>query len=160
MKGSPRISRGSRNKAINYALKLLSYRSRSRSEMIERLKKKGFSCQETERTVCYLQDRGFIEDRALAKELFNNAVERRSLGRMGIRVFLGRRGIDKELINETISFHTREMEMESADRFTRKRLENLKSYPDDVKRRRIRAALYRRGFSSEVIREAFNPHIA
>ena len=97
---------------------------------------------------------------SLAKELFTNAVERRSLGRMGIRAFLGRRGIDKELINETISIHTRDMEMESACRFTKKRLENLKSYPDDVKRRRIRAALYRRGFSAEIIREALNQHIA
>jgi len=151
---SPRISRGSRNEAIIYALKLLSYRSRSRSEMIERLNKKGFIHQETERTVRYLQDRGFIEDRALAKELFTNAVERRSLGDMGIRAFLGKRGIDKELISETISIHTRDMEIESACRFTKKRLEHLKSYPDDVKRRRIRAALYRRGFSAEIIREA------
>lgn len=154
MTSSPRISRGSQNEAINYALKLLSYRSRSRSEMIERLKRKGFIHQETERTIRYLQDRGFIEDRALAKELFTNAVERRSLGRMGISAFLCRRGIDKELINETISIHTRDMEMESADRFTRKRLENLESYPDDVKRRRIRAALHRRGFTAEIIREA------
>ena len=154
MRMSPRRSRGSRNEARSYALKLLSYRARSRSEMIERLRKKGFVHQETEKTVCYLEDRGFIEDRALAKELFTNAVERRSLGRRGIRAFLGRRGIDKELINELLSLHTLDMEMESADRFVEKRLESLKSYPDDVKRRRIRAALYRRGFSAEIILDA------
>ena len=154
MTRSPRKSRDSSNEAISYALKLLSYRSRSRSEVIERLKKRGFIHQEAEKTIHYLQDRGFIDDRALAKELFTNAVERRSLGRMGIRAFLGRRRIDKELINETISSHTRDMEMESAARFTRKRVENLKSYPEDVKKRRIRAALHRRGFSAEIIRAA------
>jgi len=159
MRRNPRVSRGSRNEARRYALKLLSYRSRSLREIIERLNKKGFIPAETERTVSYLKERGFIEDRALAKELFTNAVERRSLGRTGIRAFLGRRGIDKELINETLSIHTRDMEMESADRFVKKRLENLKDYPYHVKRRRIRAALHRRGFSAEVIREALNHKI-
>ncbi len=146
-----RRSRDSRNETRNYALRLLSYRSRSRSEMIERLTKKGFGYEETERTVRYLQERGFIEDRALASELFTNAVERKYLGRTGIKAFLSRRGIDKELINETLSMHTRDMEMESAGRLVRKRVKALQRHPKEVKRRRIRAALQRRGFSADVI---------
>jgi len=119
--------------------------------MIERLGKKGFGYEETERTVQYLQESGFIEDRSLAAELFTNAVERKYLGRTGIRAFLGRRGIDKELINETLSIHTRDMEMESAGRIVRKRLKALQRHPKEVKTRRIRAALQRRGFSADVI---------
>jgi SOS response regulatory protein OraA/RecX len=122
--------------------------------MIERLERKGFGYEETERAVRYLQERGFIEDRALASELFTNAVERKYLGRTGIRAFLGMRGIDKELINETLSIHTRDMEMESAGRLVKKRLKALQRHPKEVKRRRIRAALQRRGFSAEVIRMA------
>ena len=153
MKRARRL-KGSPNEARSYALRLLSYRSRSSSEMIERLGKKGFAPEDTERTIQYLQDRGLIEDRTLAQELFTNAVERRCLGRMGIRAFLGRRGIDKGLVNETLSTHTRDMEKESAVRYVKKRLVALQRHPKAIQRRRIQAALQRRGFSADIIREA------
>ncbi len=145
-------SRGSRSDAIEYALRLLSYRSRSRSELIQRLCKGGFGRAESEKTVRYLKERGFIEDRTLAGELYRNAVERRVLGRIGIRAFLGRRGIEKDLIDETLSVHTTDIDRESALRFVMKRVKTLQGHPQDVKKRRIRGALQRRGFSAEIIR--------
>lgn len=153
MKRSPRRFNASHDNSISYALRLLRYRSRSRSEMMERLGKRGYSPRQVKRTICYLLDLGLLDDNSLVQELFTNAVARRYLGRAGIRAFLSRRGIDYDLIRETLSNHTRDMEIASARSFVKKRGPSLAGCSDDVRRRRIRSALQRRGFSSEVIRD-------
>jgi regulatory protein len=149
-----RRSKGSPSEAIKYALRLLSYRSRSCSEIIGRLEQKGFSQEEAERTVRYLQEKGFIEDRRVAMELLRDATERKHLGRRGIEMFLRRRGINREIINDILSSHAVDVDRVSAMKYVRRRLRVLDTLPDETVKRRIRAALRRRGFSAEVIRMA------
>lgn len=146
--------KGSRAEARSYALKLLSYRSRSRKEMIERLIKKGFNEEETERAVLSLEEAGLIKDESLAEELFNYAATRKNLGRRGIESFLSRRGIGKELRSKTLSAHTEEMETDAAHRIIETKLRTLKRHPADVIRRRLFGMLQRRGMSADVINKA------
>ncbi len=54
--------KGSRADAKAYALRLLSYRSRSKKEMFERLERKGFDSGEINRAVKSLEDTGLIND--------------------------------------------------------------------------------------------------
>jgi regulatory protein len=122
--------------------------------MIRRLRLKGFGDEEVEGALQFLKNNGLIEDRTLANELFRSALLRKNLGKKGIESFLFKRGIDKELIRETLSKHTPDMEKESALNLVQKKLKVLDRYPERVKRRRILGALQRRGFSSDVIRQA------
>ena len=133
------------------ALKLLSYRSRSKKEIIEKLNRKGFSDSEIDTTIHFLEKAGLINDETLAAELFRYSIERKSLGKKGIEAFLCRRGIDKELVNKTLSIHTNDIEAESAGRFAEKKLKSLKQYPEDIVKRRLWGMLQRRGFSIAVI---------
>jgi len=145
--------RGIHTDAKAFALKLLSYRSRSKKEMFEKLKRKGFSGREIDNTIHFLEKTGLICDETLVTELFRYSVERKSLGKKGIEAFLSRRGIDKELINNALSNHTNAIEAESAGRFAEKKLKSLKKYPEEVVKRRLWGMLQRRGFSIDVIRK-------
>ena len=143
--------KGSNTEARSYALKLLSYRSRSRKEMLERLIRKGFNEEQTNSAILFLEEAGLIKDETLAEELFSYALERKNLGRRGIEFFLLKRGIGKELISKTLSVHTKDMEMDAAQRIIDKKLRILRRYPVDVVRRRLSGMLQRRGVRADVI---------
>lgn len=149
-KAMPRL-KDSRAKAKHYALRLLHYRPRSRKEMLEKLGKKGFNDDQINVVMEFLGNAGLLEDKILAAELFRNAIRRRYLGKKGIEMFLLNRGIERELINETLLSHTQEMEGEAALKLTEKKLKTMKNYPKNTVRRRLYGMLQRRGFSSDVI---------
>ena len=143
-----------RTAARSYAFKLLSYRSRSRKEMLDRLRTKGFESEDIDVVMKFLEKSNFINDAELASELFSYSTGSKPLGRNGIRMFMLKRGIDKALIDETISGHTAEMEEKTAMEFAERKSRILNNYPTKVARRRLWAMLQRRGFSAGVIRKA------
>ncbi len=65
-----------------------------------------------------------------------------------------KRGIDKWLVDETLSGHTADMEKKAAMEFAERKSRVLNNYPAKVARRRLWAMLQRRGFSADVIRKA------
>ena len=147
MKGSP-------DNAKAYALKLLSYRARSKKEMIERLTGKGFEGNRIDATLKLLEDAGLINDKTLASDLLHYSAERKYLGKRGIKTYLTKRGIENELIDKTLSAHTTEMEEKTAIEFVERRLKTLRSYPENVIKQRLWGMLQRRGFSFDVIKKA------
>lgn len=146
--------KGSQADAKTYALRLLSYRSRSKKEMLERLKKKGFDSNLIDSTLKFLEDTGLINDKALVHDLIRYATETKSLGKRGIRMFLVRRGIERGLIDATLAHHESGAEEEAAAKFVERKLRTMENYPEDVVRRRLWGMLQRRGFSINVIQKA------
>lgn len=137
-----------------YALRLLSYRSRSKKELSERLKEKGFDAEEINETLNFLESADLIKDKALAEWLLQNSLERKYLGREGIKMLLLKRGIDKGLIDWSLSNLTEDVEQDVAMRFVEKKLKTLRTYPGDTIRQKLWRMLHRRGFSSDVISAA------
>lgn len=151
--------KGSHADAKTCALKFLSYRSRSKKELLDKLRSKGFSSKQIDQTIRFLEHAGLVDDQNLAEELLAYSLERKPLGKKGIEAFLSRRGIGKELIHKALSVHTVDMEVESAKRFVDKKLKSLKNYPEDVVKRRLWGILRRRGFSAEVIQKILGPTV-
>jgi regulatory protein len=149
LKGSPADIKTS-------ALRLLSYRARSKKEMAEKLRRKGFDGGQIDGVIKLLEKAGLINDEALAADLFRYSVERKSLGKKGIRVFLAGRGIERKLIEKTLSTHSSEVEENSSLEFVERKLKTLKKYPPEVMKRRLWGMLQRRGYSSEVINKTIN----
>lgn len=156
MKGSAAKEKKTRKplSAKAYALRLLSFRSRSKKEISERLQEKGFSPKEIEDALEYLEDAGFLKDSLLAERLLQYAIEKKHLGRRGIKMLLLRRGLDKELIDKTLSGIADEAEQEAALRFTEKKLKTLGNYPKATIKQKLYRALERRGFSRNIINAA------
>lgn len=149
-------SKDSRAEVRRCALRLLHYRCRSKKEMLEKLRLQGFNDEQTNNTMAFLENAGLIKDETLAAELLRNAVMRRYLGRKGVEMFLYKRGIDRDLINETLSNLTQEIETETARKLAGKKLKTMKNYPENTVKRRLCAILQRRGFSSDVIYKTIN----
>jgi len=150
------ILKDSHVKAREYALKLLSYRSRSEKEIYDRLKKKGFDVADITRTIKFLQEAGLIKDEELVHELLKSAVEKKYLGKKGVKVFLQNRGIKKDLIDDAVSGLSEDVEKEAALSLAERKLKVLKNYPPDIIKRRLWGMLQRRGFSAEIIKETLN----
>ncbi len=139
-------------RALNYAYKLLSYRDRSSKEMYERLVRKGFSEDIAADIVSYLKERDILNDERLAGYLYNFAINRKNLGRSGVKRYLLSRGIPSQLI-ETFSDSDDDY-LEAAKRLAEKRLRHLKDNDILKKKIKIRDMLSRRGFSFDVINKA------
>ncbi|UCH81582.1 MAG: regulatory protein RecX [Nitrospiraceae bacterium] len=146
--------KGSLAEVRRYALRLLNYRSRSRKEMLERLGKKGFDQDHITHVMDFLEKADLLNDEILASDLFRQSTERRYLGSRGVRMFLAKRGIPKDLIDKTMSDHTTEMEEVSALKCIEKKIGSLIRKPDHVKKRRLWGMLERRGYSGSVINRA------
>ncbi len=151
-----RKSKDSLAEARTYAFKLLSYRSRSIKEMSDKLGRKGFADDQISSTVSYLTEMGLMNDESLASDLYRLSTDYKSLGKRGIKTFLLKRGIDRDLIDHTLVDHTSDMEERTALEFALKRMETLKRYPFDVVKRRLWGLLQRRGFSYEVVKKVVN----
>ena len=147
-------SKSSKTGPRTCALRLLGYRSRSRKEMLEKLRARGFGDEQINGEIEYLENAGLLNDEDLASELFRYSTEIKSLGKKGVRMFLYRRGIEKELIDKTVSAHTEHMEEKTAVAFVERKLRSLKDNPEDVVRRRLWGMLQRRGFSTDVMKKA------
>lgn len=151
-----RKSKDSNAEARAYALKLLGYRSRSKKEMIGKLRRKGFDDAQVSSTIKYLSDIGLMDDESLASDLYRYSAEYKSLGKNGIRQFLMKRGISKDLIDKTLLEHNAETEEKTAFGLAERRLKLLKNYPEDVIKRRLWGMLQRRGFSYDLIKRVVN----
>ena len=84
------------------AFNLLSYRKRSRSELIERLQQKDFKKSDIEIAISYLEDLKYIDDKDFALSFVNDKVKNKNLGPLGIKNEIKRYNIDPEIIEESI----------------------------------------------------------
>lgn len=136
-------------KALMYAYKLLSYRDRSSKEMHERIVRKGFPEGTAVDVVSFLEERGFLNDKKLAEVLHAYAINKKHLGKSGVRKYLLSRGITAEII-DTLSDADDDY-IEAAKRLAEKKLRQMKDYDLATKRIKIWNILFKRGFPSHII---------
>lgn len=138
--------------ALRYAFRLLSYRDRSEREILSKLTKKGFPEDAISGVISYLKENGFLNESRLAEILKRSAVERKFLGKIGVKEYLMSRGLSGDIINSVIGED--EEYLDVAINFISKKLKGNKKVDTDTKERLYRGLL-RRGFSFEIINKAF-----
>jgi regulatory protein len=145
------LSKDSLSDAKRYALKLITIRPRSEKELRDRLQNRGYNGLIIERVIETLRKLDLLNDRLLTEQLINYGLHDKGLGRLGLKAFLLKRGIDKELIDESglnnIDEYPRALE--TANKIKIK-------YPDipvDKLKRKIYGYLQRRGYSYDTIKE-------
>jgi regulatory protein len=139
-------------KARQYAFLLLRYRDRSEKEIVQRLQKKGFIEEIACKVRDYLKEYGFIDDIKFAAMLKRAAVEQKNLGRVGVFRYLITKGISAELARN-IAGEDSDYEV-SAVVFAKRKLKQYAGLDDVTVKRRLWAALARKGYSPDVIKKA------
>ncbi len=90
-------------RAMGYALRLLSFRMRTQKELGERLARKGFDTAITAQILERLQDMGYLDDRAYVESYIRS--RSKPTGRRLFRHELSKKGIDRDVAERGLQEH-------------------------------------------------------
>ena len=146
---SPKTPRGT---ARDRALRLLSFRARSRRELERRLLRAGYEPVEVEQALTGLEEVGLVDDEQFARAVVEHHSVVRLAGRRGVRAALLGSGVDRETADRALEElgDDAERARELADR----RATRLSGLPPEQALRRLTEFLVRRGHSPAVARSA------
>lgn len=148
------------------AFNLISYRARTRAELRRRLWKKGFPPARIDPCLDRLQERGFIDDGAVAQAFVRDRLLHKPKGKAALSSELRAKGVDGELATQSIDrvFEVAEtsdlsLAREVAGKWVARQNEAVlralvadRSSPErDKARRRLLGYLSRRGFRGDSI---------
>ncbi len=141
--------------AVRSAYHLLRYRDRSERELRDRLARRGYSEPVVDATVLQLKEAGFLDDLRLAGNLKRVAAEQKQLGAHGVRAFLQKRGLEREVIESVPDVSD---ELAIAERLVDRKVGRLTALDDAAAQKRLWNMLSRRGFSAGTIRAVLASH--
>jgi regulatory protein len=144
-------------RAYESALHFLSYRPRSRSEIVRRLRKHNFSEPAIEAALDRLIRSGLLDDKAFAEYWIENRQRFKPRGRYALRHELRQKGVPSEIIDDLLQEVD---ESDGAYRAAQKRLDRWKELDDDALYRKMSGYLQRRGFGYAVVQEVWERILA
>ncbi|WP_297212461.1 MULTISPECIES: regulatory protein RecX [Thermodesulfovibrio] len=139
------------NEILKTALKLLSLKDRTEAELREKLKSKGYIEREINGALEYLKQKGLLDDSKFIEKA-DRIAEDRFLGKMGIKHYLMKRGIEKDKLESLPPIN----EILIARKLIQRKRHLLRDLPGDKKKAKIAGFLLRRGFSWETVNECVN----
>jgi len=134
-------------RAKDYALNLLSYRPRTRRELLRRLKEKKFALAIAEETVSKLEQSGLVNDYDFAVYFVETFRDRRGIYRLKNDLF--RLGVEREVIDRVLAdvpVDEKETATNLIDRWLR-----VHRTRDEKTRRKLINYLVQRGISWSII---------
>ena len=139
-------------KAKIHALRYLSYRDRSKLEVTQYLEKKEHPHLVIQQALDTLVKLNYVNDQRFALEWGRYKINKQKLGKSRLYVELLNKGIDKEILENTINtLYEDNPEIELAAQCARKKWNTLKGVEEEKKKRRLVQYLQRRGFSADII---------
>jgi len=137
--------------AKNYAFRLIKFRARSEKETRDKLKKREYPPEVIEEVVAYLKKTKQLDDRLFAKLWVDSRIKR-SLGIARLRFELRNKGIDKNIIDETLGAACENYSEEAAIRkVIEHKLKSLTRFSADKKLSRLYGYLARRGYPKGLV---------
>lgn len=137
------------SKAKDQALKFLTYRQRSKSEIINNLKSKGYEEDIIENTLTYLEEYGLVDDLEFAKAFMRDKINLNNFGPERIRYELYKKGVHNNIIEEVLKEYDGEYERALA--LAKKRLPSYKKDDINAIYRKLGGFLQRKGYSYDCI---------
>lgn len=139
----------------DYALRLIEFRDRTKKELYDKLREKGYSENDIDDEIEFLKSYGYINDRRFAEHYTNDAINLKKWGKIRIRTELIRKGIDREIIDSAIEEAFLDIEDDRVFTQMQTRFKNS-DFSNIKERTRIFNFFMRRGFSAEEIKGAMN----
>ena len=140
-------------KALNTALRILTGRDHSKSELNRKLKRRGFSPEDIEKAVSECERLDYINDERTARVYINQMI-RKGHGLNRIRHEMDKKGLRGQRIQNILGEIESDIdEVQDAERILEKNIKRFERENDLKKRReKIYRFLYARGFSPDTIR--------
>ncbi|WP_128425767.1 regulatory protein RecX [Gudongella oleilytica] len=133
------------------AYKYLSYRQRTVSEMMDYLARKGFEQQSISNVIELLKESGFLNDESFARAYVDDKTRLNDLGAYRLKAELRKKGIDEDLIKETLS--DLEPDIEHLVELVQKKYSNSLTGDENSTMRKAAGFLQRKGYGYDVIKK-------
>jgi len=133
-------------RAHNVSLHALGARAQSRAEVSSRLVSRGIPDEYVAEEIEHLENRGLLDDRALARDLVDKYAFRSGLGRRMVAEKLRARDIPSDVIREALDQVDDDVEAAHLHNAASKKLAAMGSDLSPAALRRVSAYLMRRGF--------------
>ncbi|OQO93098.1 regulatory protein RecX [Saccharomonospora piscinae] len=134
-------------KAKEVCFDLLAARPRSKDELRQALRRKGFDDDLSEQLLGKLDDSGLVDDAAFAESWVRSRHAYRGLARRALVSELTRKGVDPEIAAEAASEVDPESEEARARELVRKKLRTMTDVDEQKATRRLLGLLARKGYS-------------
>ncbi|HET8521929.1 MAG TPA: RecX family transcriptional regulator [Thermomicrobiales bacterium] len=145
------LARDQVGKAIEAAIRLLTRRPRSEREIRQRLRQKGFDAPAIDAAIARLEDWRYLDDADFARFWVENRESHKPRGRRLLEQELRQKGIDRDLITETIDAAELDERAAALD-LGRAKLRTYGGLDTMTTRRRLGSYLARRGYDFSVVR--------
>lgn len=134
------------------ALGMLARRALTKKELKDRLKKFESNTDFVKQTVDYLDSKGFIDEPGIIEDKIILGKESKLYGRLRIKLELIKRGLQPEIIDESLEhLFPMDEEIDVAFKFATRKLNSMGDIKGVKRYRRVANALQRRGFSGDII---------
>jgi regulatory protein len=155
----PNISLGGDPKALNTALRILTGRDHSKSELNRKLKRRGFCPEDIAKAVSECERLDYINDERTARVYINQMI-RKGHGLNRIRHEMNKKGLTGQRIQTILGEIESDIdEAQGAERILEKNIKRFERENDLKKRRdKIYRFLYARGFSPDTIRKLIDKY--
>lgn len=141
-------------RCLAVALRLLSYRPRSRAELKQRLLARGFPGASVDRVLALLEKKGLIDDEAFARYWIDNRAHFKPRSTRLMSLELKCKGVSEEIVDKTTKVLDDEMLAYQAGL---KKARALAGLSEGEFYQRLYGYLRRRGFTDGVIRSVLRP---
>jgi regulatory protein len=138
--------------ARTIVLRLLTGQARTRGELAEALRRRNVPTEAADAVLVRMTEVGLIDDTEFARSWVDSRQQRRHLSRMVLRRELRGRGVADEVVDEAVAGVTAADELQAAKALAEKKLRSMRGLDAQVQRRRLAAALARRGFAADMVR--------
>jgi regulatory protein len=139
-------------RALEVGYRYLNHRDRTEAEMRRRLAGDGLDAATVEEAVGALADQGMLDDARFARLFAQDKRELEQWGSERIRRTLLERGIDRDLVEETLGTEPAESELDRALALLRRRF--AVAPRDRRERDRALGVMLRKGFDAELALDA------
>ncbi|OXM66488.1 MULTISPECIES: regulatory protein RecX [Amycolatopsis] len=133
-------------KAKEVCFDLLAVRARTKDELRQALRRKGFDDEIREQLLGKLDDAGLIDDAAFAEQWVRSRHAYQGLARTALVAELKRKGVDAEVAAQAAGEIDRESEEQRARELVRKRLRSMTTLDEQTATRRLLGTLARKGY--------------
>lgn len=144
-------------RAIDAAVRFLSYRPRSTHEVHQKLLEKDFSEAAVQEAIGRLQRLKYLDDETFARFWIEDRMRNRPRGQQALRYELRQKGIADSLIAELLE--TMVDEVQGAYDAAASRMRRMAGRTPQEVKQKVGAFLQRRGFSYDAIRQALERHM-
>ena len=140
--------------AYTQAIHYLSYRMRSKKEIVDFLRKKEVEAEQIEAVMDRLAEEKLTDDLEFARMFVRTRIRTSDKGPSFIRRELAEKGVSVQHIDQALSLYTFDLQLEKAVKLAEKKQRSGKQESHKMLVQRIGANLMQKGFASDVVKEA------